>query len=88
MDDRIKEIVHMIAEVNELEYATYKPLVDDICERKASKSEVENLLDYMVGICNDDRMTELFKRVCRRYINLYPEMISSEIYAYKDMYEE
>ena len=45
MDDRIKEIVHMIAEVNELEYATYKPLVDDICERKASKSEVENLLD-------------------------------------------
>lgn len=88
MDDRIKEIVHMIAEVNELGYMTYKLLVDDICERKASKSEVENLLDYMVGICNDDRMTELFKRVCRRYINLYPEMISSEIYAYKDMYEE
>ena len=43
MDDRINEIVHMIAEVNELGYMTYKPLVDNICKRKASKSEVENL---------------------------------------------
>ena len=46
------------------------------------------MLDYMVGICNDDRMTELFKRVCRKYLYLYPEMITSEIYTYKEMYED
>ena len=64
------------------------PIVDDICARKAPEAEVEHLLDYMVGICNDDRMTELFKRVCRKYLYLYPEMIASEIYTYKELFEE
>jgi len=88
MDDEIKKIVCMITEIDELAYATYKPIVEEICARKASESEVEHLLDCIVGICSSDMMLELFKRVCRKYIYLYPEMITSEIYAYKDMYEE
>ena len=88
MDSDIKEIARMLTELNELAYNTYKPLVDDICARKAPEAEVEHLLDSMVGICNDDRITELFKRVCRKYLYLYPEMITSEIYTYKEMYED
>ena len=88
MDYDIKKIARMITDLNELAYNTYKPIVDDICTRKAPEAEVEHLLDYMVGICHDDRMTELFKRVCRKYLYLYPEMITSEIYAYKEMYED
>lgn len=88
MDDDIEKIACMITELNGLAYNTYKPMVDDICAREASESEVEHLLDYMVGICNDDRMAELFKKVCRKYLYLYPEMIISEIYTYKEMYEE
>lgn len=88
MDDEIKKIVCMITELDDLAYATYKPIVEEICARKASESEVEYLLDYMVGICSSDRMLELFKCVCRKYIYLYPEMVTSEIYTYKSMYEE
>ena len=88
MDSDIKKIARMITDLNELAYNTYKPIVDDICARKAPGAEVEHLLDHMVGICHDDRMTELFKRVCRKYLYLYPEMITSEIYAYKEMYED
>ena len=88
MDSDFKEIARMLTELNEMAYNAYKPLVDDICARQVSESEVEHLLDYMVGICNDDRMTELFKRVCRKYLYLYPEMITSEIYTYKEMYED
>ena len=88
MDDEIKKIVCMITELDDLAYATYKPIVEEICARKASESEVEYLLDYMVGMCNSDRMLELFKCVCRKYIYLYPEMVTSEIYTYKNMYEE
>ncbi len=88
MDDEIKKIVCMITELDDLAYATYKPIVEEICARKASELEVEHLLDYMVGMCNSDRMLELFKRVCKKYIFLYSEMVTSEIYTYKDMYEE
>ena len=61
MDDEIKKIVCMITELDDLAYATYKPIVEEICAIKASESEVEYLLDYMVGICSSDRMLELFK---------------------------
>lgn len=71
MDDEIKKIVCMITELDDLAYATYKPIVEEICARKAYESEVEYLLDYMVGICSSDRMLELFKCVCRKYIYIY-----------------
>lgn len=88
MKNDIGEIVCVIERLDELAYSTYKPVVENICIRKASELEVEHLLDYMVGICNSDRMVELFKRVCRKYIYLYPEIITSAIYTYKEMYVE
>ena len=87
-DDDIKKMVCMIRDINELAYTTYKPIVDDICTRIAPEYEVEHLLDYMVGICNDERMLQLFKQVCRSYIDIYPRVITAEIYTYKEMYEE
>ena len=65
VNDEFKKIVCMITELDELAYATYKPIVEEICARTASESEVEHLLDYMVGMCTSDRMLELFKRVCK-----------------------
>lgn len=88
MKNDIGEIVCAIERLDELAYSTYKPIVENISIRKASELEVEHLLDYMVGICNSDRMVELFKRVCRKYIYLYPEIITSAIYTYKEMYVE
>lgn len=34
MDDEIKKIVCMITELDDLAYATYKPIVEEICARK------------------------------------------------------
>ena len=72
VDNDIKEIARMIIEVNEMAYSAINHwltiYVQDRC-----LNQVEHLLDYMVGICNDDRMTELFKRVCRKYLYLYPK---------------
>ena len=88
MDMDTKAIVERIQDISELSYNYYKPLVDSIIVEKASEKEVEHLLDYMLDVCNDDRMLNLFKKVCRRYHALYPEMIASEILVYKEWYEE
>ena len=87
METYKESIQQIVRELNDLAYNTYHPLVDQ-CLRNASKEEVEHLLDYMVGVCNDDRMTELFKQVCRRYYKLYPDMIVSEINTYREIYED
>ena len=84
----INAIVERIQDASELSYNYYKPLVDRIIAEKASEKEVEHLLDYMLDVCHDDRMQNLFKKVCRRYYSLYPEMIASEILAYKELYED
>lgn len=84
----IQEIADRIQEMNDFAYTTYKPLVEDIVARNASESEVEHLLDYIVGFTGDGRMLKLFKQVCRRYYEQYPEMIASVILFYKEMYEE
>lgn len=88
MDMDTKAIVERIQDISELSYNYYKPLVDSIIVEKASEKEVEHLLDYMLDVCHDDRMLNLFKKVCRRYHALYPEMIASEILAYKEWYED
>lgn len=84
----INAIVERIQDASELSYSYYKALVDRIIAEKASEKEVEHLLDYMFDVCHDDRMLNLFKKVCRRYYSLYPEMIASEILAYKEWYED
>lgn len=88
MDMDTKAIVERIQDISELSYNYYKPLVDSIIVEKASEKEVEHLLDYMLDVCHDDRMLNLFKKVCRRYYSLYSEMITSEILAYKEWYED
>ena len=84
----IKEIAEKIVELSDFAYDYYKPIVDKIVIENTSEREVEYLLDYMLGVCYDDRLLELFKRVCRRYYKLYPEMIASEIFSYKELYED
>ena len=84
----INAIVERIQDASELSYNYYKPLVDRIIAEKASEKEVEHLLDYMLDVCHDDRMQNLFKKVCRRYYSLYSEMITSGILAYKEWYED
>lgn len=84
----IKEIAEKIVELSDFAYDYYKPIVDKIVIENTSEREVECLLDNMLGACYDDKLLELFKRVCRRYYKLYPEMIASEIFFYKELYED
>jgi len=88
MNINIDEIVNLIQEISEQSYNYYKPIADNIIAKTASENEVEHLLDYMLDVCHDNRMLNLFKTVCRRYYNLYPEMIAFEILTYKEMYDE
>lgn len=47
-----------------------------------------HLLDYLLDFACDEKMLELYKRVCRRYLYIYPDCIKSYIEAYWEMWEE
>lgn len=83
----IKKLAAGIAELYEQAYDVYRPLTDDICSRTASEDEVGYLLDMMLGFCGSDKMLSLFKRICRKYFYIYPDLIAFEIEGYRDMFD-
>lgn len=85
----IKALAESIAILYKESYMIYKPIVDEICSgRKVESKELENVLDGLVSMCMSDEMLSLFKRVCRRFYNQYPEIITDYVLFYKEMYEE
>lgn len=63
-------------------------MVDDVCNRKVSEDELSHLLNYLLDFACDEKILEVFKRVCRRYFCVYPSWIKFYIEAYREMWEE
>lgn len=87
--DEIITIAEAIKSLNAQAYAIYEPMVADICTREfVGEKEIEYLLDGLLSAYTSGDMTELFKKVCRKFYNQYPEMITDYIMFYKEMYDE
>ena len=91
MKEQFEKEIHGLAQqlkgLHDIAVAVYTPLVEDICSRVAPMKDVEWLLDYMFGFAGDDeRMLLLYKRVCRHYWEVYPEMIAWHIMEYRKEY--
>lgn len=92
MQDEFEKEIHGLAQqlkgLHDMAVAVYTPLVEDICSRVAPMKDVEWLLDYMFGFAGDDeRMLLLYKRVCRHYWEVYPEMVAWHIMEYRKEYD-
>ena len=88
MEEKINSIVESIKNLNKQAFLVYKPIVEDICSgRTVEGKELENVLDGLVSVCLSDEMLSLFKQVCRRFYNQYPEIITDYVMFYKEMYE-
>lgn len=88
MDERILQIAEQIVRLNQKACEVYLPLVDDVCSRIVSEDELSHLLDYLLDFTCDEKVLELYKRVCRRYSYAYPSCIKFYVEAYRKMWEE
>lgn len=69
-------------------YAVYKPIVDDFCATVASEENVEYLLDWLISFAGEEKCGTLFRRICDRYRELYPDTIQFYEETDGDWYEE
>lgn len=88
MDEKIYQIAEQIVEIHQKACEVYLPLVEDICSRKASEDELSHLFDYLLDFACDEEILGLYKRVCRRYLYVYPRCIKFYIEAYWEMWED
>ena len=88
MDERIYQIAEQIVQIHQEAYEVYLPLVEDVCSRTVSEDELSHLLDYLLDFARDEKMLGLYKRVCRKYLTVYPGCIKGYIEAYQEMWKD
>lgn len=81
------EMAKALSELQDRAVEAYRPIVDDICNRKATEGEVDNLLTWMFDFVENKRMLLLFKNVCRTYLYTYPEVVGFYIMEYRKEYD-
>ena len=87
LKDEMSVIVEEISSLHNKAVSAYTPLVNDICSRKATENEIDQLLTYMFDFVGEKRMLELFKKVCRTYMEIYPEVIGFYLIEYFKNYD-
>lgn len=87
LNDTISSIAEKLVSIQNEAVAKYTPLVNDICSRKASEHEVDRLLTYLFDFVSEKPMLELFKKVCRTYLEIYPEVIGYYLIEYFKNYD-
>ena len=88
MDENIYQIAEQIVQLHQKAYEVYLPLVEDVYNRTVSEDELSYLLDYLLDFACEEKMLGLYKKVCRRYLYLYPSCIKDYIEAYREMWED
>ena len=81
MDENSYQIAEQIVQLHQKAYAVYLPLVEDVCNRTALEDESSHLLDYLLDFACDEKILGLYKKVCRRYLYVYPDCIKFYIEA-------
>ena len=88
-DERVTDIYHIAERFKKLckqAYDVYLPLVENICIKEASEDEVEHLLDYLMDFACEEKIFELFKKICLRYLDIYHECIKFYIEEYRELW--
>ena len=85
--DGILGMAKALSELQDRAVEAYRPLVDDICTKKAKEDEVEHLLTWMFDFVENEQMLLLFKKVCRAYFYTYPETVAFYILEYRKRYD-
>ena len=75
VDNSILQLAQSLIALHNEALMLYTPLVNDMCSRIASEDELEELLSSMLGFVVDEHILVLFKKVCRRYFYIYPDIV-------------
>ena len=71
--EKIFQIAKQINQLHQKAYDIYFPMVEDVCRQEVSEDGLSHLLDYLPDFACDEKILELYKKVCGRYI--YPSCI-------------
>ncbi|MDY0254144.1 MAG: hypothetical protein RBR30_06995 [Tenuifilaceae bacterium] len=88
MDNNLLKLAKKVQNLTKQAYAQYKPRVDDIISNKrTNQKEIECLLSTMLDFCSDDKVLSLYKKLCRYYWNINPQVTANYINYFREMWD-
>jgi hypothetical protein len=86
--ENIKKLVEASAHLYRLADQEFAPMVDSIIQSKCTDlRRIDKLLDDLFSFACDDRILILFKRLCRYYYPINPEVVTYYVNAYREMWD-
>jgi hypothetical protein len=84
----IKAIVSQFSSLASEALKVYTPIVNEIIEKQSQdENHIQRTLDYLLDFCFDDKMLNLYKRLCRYYWDINPQVTADYINYYREMYD-
>jgi hypothetical protein len=66
----------------------YLPVVDDILRTRSRDTQhIEHTLDRLLDFCGDERVLQLYKKLCRHYWDIDPAATADYINAYGEYWD-
>jgi hypothetical protein len=89
MKEDLKKLGEMQLQLAKQAYNAYLPVVDDIINSKETdNNHIELTLDYMLDFCFDEKVLELYKKLCRYCLTINPQGTADYIQYYRERWDE
>ena len=84
----ISEMAKSLAGLYDQSCAILKPIVDDACRNPSSygENEIERIFDQILNVSCCRKGKRLFDRLCKRFSQIYPDVVRFYIDSDKEMY--
>jgi hypothetical protein len=87
--NRIGELARGMQDLARVAVKQYSAEVEAILTTQIRDSKhIERCIDGMLDFCFDDEMLVLYKKLCRYYYNIDPEVTVSYVNFYREMWDE
>lgn len=87
--DGFKELAESINKITEDAFLIYEEQVDRIYRNKIKdEKEIERVIEALLDYSYNDKILLLFKRICRYYYKINPEVTYEYIMIYRDLWDD
>ena len=85
----VKNLVGQMQSLHLQAIDTYTPIVNELIQRQCNnQKEIERVLDGLLDFASDERILNLFRKLCRYYYQINPQATANYIQYYKKQYDE
>lgn len=84
-----KELAESINKITEDAFLIYEEQVDRIYRNKVKdEKEIERVIEALLDYSYNDKMLLLFKKICRYYYEINPEVTFEYVNMYRDLWDD